>query len=346
MTPSESTTEHTTEHTTLGNPPHPPYPSFSQTRTLNNFGFELPVSLENLFPNDAASFNVAQRPVYGALESSSTSPTSAENSYTNHDYCDQTVPGSYYQSNYITMKPEPSFNFDALAPSFFYPAMIPSDGSLPHGHARGSADNGYSLLSYGNNTSSSPFQEDTVSNYARRHTEPNMGMLSPRPTPEWGYRQSVMSTRSNYASSPNYEASSDSFFACPVCDKSFAKRHSLKLHMRSHSTDKPFKCSLCEKTFARCHDMKRHQQLHKGVKVFRCEGHLRDGVTKWGCGKKFARSDALTRHLRAGAGRRCLKPLVDESRAFDMHPLVQAASLNNSDLADAPGRPMLSMNHA
>ena len=38
--------------------------------------------------------------------------------------------------------------------------------------------------------------------------------------------------------------------------------------------------------FARQHDCKRHMLLHKGLRPFECEG----------CGKKFARLDALTRH--------------------------------------------------
>jgi uncharacterized Zn-finger protein len=38
--------------------------------------------------------------------------------------------------------------------------------------------------------------------------------------------------------------------------------------------------------FARQHDCKRHMLLHEGLRPFECEG----------CGKKFARLDALTRH--------------------------------------------------
>lgn len=38
--------------------------------------------------------------------------------------------------------------------------------------------------------------------------------------------------------------------------------------------------------FARQHDCKRHMLLHEGLRLFECEG----------CGKKFARLDALTRH--------------------------------------------------
>lgn len=42
--------------------------------------------------------------------------------------------------------------------------------------------------------------------------------------------------------------------------------------------------------FARQHDCKRHMLLHEGLRPFECEG----------CGKKFARLDALTRHRECG----------------------------------------------
>lgn len=32
----------------------------------------------------------------------------------------------------------------------------------------------------------------------------------------------------------------------------------------------------------------------------------------WGCGRRFARADALGRHFRSEAGRACIKPLLDE----------------------------------
>jgi hypothetical protein len=33
---------------------------------------------------------------------------------------------------------------------------------------------------------------------------------------------------------------------------------------------------------------------------------------QWGCGRRFARADALGRHFRSEAGRICIKPLLDE----------------------------------
>ena len=50
---------------------------------------------------------------------------------------------------------------------------------------------------------------------------------------------------------------------------------------------------------------KRHELLHQGIKNFKCEGYLQDG-TRWGCGKLFARADALRRHFQTEAGNNVL----------------------------------------
>lgn len=68
---------------------------------------------------------------------------------------------------------------------------------------------------------------------------------------------------------------------------------------------------MCNKAFARQHDRKRHEGLHSGEKKFVCKGELKQGG-QWGCGRRFARADALGRHFRSEAGRICIKPLLDE----------------------------------
>lgn len=111
---------------------------------------------------------------------------------------------------------------------------------------------------------------------------------------------------------------------CSTCGKSFQKPYNLKSHLKTHSSDRPFKCSVCPKTFARSHDRKRHEQLHEGVKNFKCEGFLKNGSTKWGCGKMFARSDALARHFRTETGWLCIKPLMDEAKELDHNGKLNA----------------------
>lgn len=120
---------------------------------------------------------------------------------------------------------------------------------------------------------------------------------------------------------------------CTKCGKTFQKPYNLKSHMKTHSLERPFKCSVCPKTFARSHDRKRHELLHEGVKNFKCEGYLKDGATKWGCGKKFARSDALARHFRTETGWLCIKPLMDEAK--------EQEQLNGKYVAD----PLLLLHH-
>ncbi|KAL7421562.1 hypothetical protein Q5752_003331 [Cryptotrichosporon argae] len=91
-------------------------------------------------------------------------------------------------------------------------------------------------------------------------------------------------------------------FVCPVpgCGSTFTRHFNLKGHLRSHNDERPYKCLYdgCPKAtigFARQHDCKRHMLLHEGLRPFECGG----------CGKKFARLDALTRHHKSEQGQEC-----------------------------------------
>ncbi|KAJ5585200.1 uncharacterized protein N7459_005000 [Penicillium hispanicum] len=100
-------------------------------------------------------------------------------------------------------------------------------------------------------------------------------------------------------------------FQCTLCPKRFTRAYNLRSHLRTHTDERPFVCTVCGKAFARQHDRKRHEGLHSGEKKFVCRGDLSRGG-HWGCGRRFARADALGRHFRSEAGRVCIKPLLDE----------------------------------
>jgi hypothetical protein len=111
-------------------------------------------------------------------------------------------------------------------------------------------------------------------------------------------------------------------YQCLICPKRFTRAYNLRSHTRTHTDERPFKCGVCFKAFARQHDKKRHEGLHSGVKKFPCNGPLKNGG-EWGCGRKFARADALGRHFRSEAGRACIKPLLDEEQQMQQQAAAQ-----------------------
>lgn len=116
-------------------------------------------------------------------------------------------------------------------------------------------------------------------------------------------------------------------FQCTLCPKRFTRAYNLRSHLRTHTDERPFVCTVCGKAFARQHDRKRHEGLHSGERKFVCRGDLVSvpGGT-WGCGRKFARADALGRHFRSEAGRVCIKPLLDEE-AMERRRMSDAAMM-------------------
>jgi uncharacterized Zn-finger protein len=113
-------------------------------------------------------------------------------------------------------------------------------------------------------------------------------------------------------------------FQCHLCPKKFTRAYNLRSHLRTHTDERPFVCNVCKKAFARQHDRKRHEGLHSGEKKFVCKGDLHSAPgTSWGCGRRFARADALGRHFRSEAGRICIKQLLDEENAERQQKMMQ-----------------------
>lgn len=113
-------------------------------------------------------------------------------------------------------------------------------------------------------------------------------------------------------------------FACELCPKKFTRSFNLRAHLRGHSGGKPFPCIVCGKGFSRNSDRKRHEDLHKDEKRYACQGELKSQPDKsWGCGRRFARADALALHLRSDAGQACLRPLLMEEEVQKLLNLPQ-----------------------
>jgi hypothetical protein len=130
-------------------------------------------------------------------------------------------------------------------------------------------------------------------------------------------------------------------FQCTLCPKRFTRAYNLRSHLRTHTDERPFVCTVCGKAFARQHDRKRHESLHSGEKKFVCKGELKAGGS-WGCGRRFARADALGRHFRSEAGRICIKPLLDEEmierqRVWNEQRMQQAGMVMPSQGMMMPG---------
>lgn len=124
-------------------------------------------------------------------------------------------------------------------------------------------------------------------------------------------------------------------FQCTLCPKRFTRAYNLRSHLRTHTDERPFVCTVCGKAFARQHDRKRHESLHSGEKKFVCKGDLKAGG-QWGCGRRFARADALGRHFRSEAGRICIKPLLDEEMIERQRQWREQQMQQNVSLAPQP----------
>ena len=82
-------------------------------------------------------------------------------------------------------------------------------------------------------------------------------------------------------------------FKCDYCDKTFARKESLKDHLSTHGMGRTYNCDLCEKVFNNRDSIILHKKkYHTGNKSHWCTE----------CGKGFYKSQSLKKHQRSHTG--------------------------------------------
>ena len=79
-----------------------------------------------------------------------------------------------------------------------------------------------------------------------------------------------------------------SLYQCVLCNKCFSTSSNLSMHMITHSEDAEHNCSTCGKCFKRKSDLKRHIRIHTGERPYQCEL----------CDKCFSNSSSRSAHMK------------------------------------------------
>ena len=82
---------------------------------------------------------------------------------------------------------------------------------------------------------------------------------------------------------------------CPICKKTFKRKHHLKRHYLSHSEEKPFGCLTCDKRFSDRSNLATHEKIHN-EKSQGERSSVRFPCMQ--CSKDFSRRNTLNLHIR------------------------------------------------
>ncbi|XP_021927981.1 histone-lysine N-methyltransferase PRDM9-like isoform X2 [Zootermopsis nevadensis] len=122
------------------------------------------------------------------------------------------------------------------------------------------------------------------------HTKVHCGHDSNRPTSINYVKPVNLSIKGDMCDKDSHM--DDKPYVCEECGHKFARRGTLKTHMRSHTGEKPFECEECGHKFTQRGHLKTHMRSHTGEKPFECEE----------CGLKFTEGGTLKRHMRSHTG--------------------------------------------
>lgn len=99
---------------------------------------------------------------------------------------------------------------------------------------------------------------------------------------------------SGLTDSPSKSETNDEncIWRCGQCNKSFAQRAMLEVHVCGNVPFKPYKCGHCDRSFATSGQMRAHAVIHQGKKPFKC-GY---------CARSFTGATTLNNHIRIHTG--------------------------------------------